>query len=83
MNTASYEAIAIVPEDTVEGEVIHLVMTLDENEIPVATGTSIEHLDDNLHDEFSGQNLIGLDDGDGVYHAPKIKVTDGVRFCQM
>ena len=83
MNTASYEAIAIVPEDTVEGEVIHLVMTLDENEIPVATGTSIEHLDDNLHDEFSGQNLIGLDDGDGVFHAPKIKVMDGVRFCQL
>ena len=58
-------------------------MTLDENEIPVATGTSIEHLDDNLHDEFSGQNLIGLDDGDGVFHAPKIKVMDGVRFCQL
>jgi len=80
-STDIYEAVAIVPEDVVEGEVIHLVMTLDENNIPVATGTSIEHLHNGLHSEYSGENIVGLDID--TYNEPKIKFMDGIRFCQL
>ena len=74
-----YAAMAIVPDEAKNGDTLYLVMTLNDEGVPIATGRSVEHLSDALNKELTGANITEKSKS----MSPNIDSVEGVKVCAM
>ena len=77
-----YAAMVIVPDGATNGDTLHLVMTLNDEGVPIATGRSVEHLSDALNKELTGANITEKSKSDRE-SSPNIDSVEGVKVCAM
>lgn len=78
-----YAATAIIPDEATYGDTLHLVMTLNDEGVPVATGRSVEYLSDNLDKELTGSSTTDKSESGRESKRPLVDSVEGVKVCAM
>ena len=82
-NSFLYAATAIIPDEATYGDTLHLVMTLNDEGVPMATGRSVEYLSDNLDKELTGSSITDKSKSGRESKSPLVDSVDGVKVCAM